>query len=187
MIIDFACAPEKVDSLVQATFAEIDAIQKNGVGEVYVKQVKEQERRERELDLTDNNFWLAAIELYLSEGLELKDLPQLQRPHRPRLLGQRARGGAEVSEHRPLRAGSPAAGKAGGYGGGGAVGGAPPPAPLPHALTPTRERGETSKNASYRGAGCLKCAPPLPGGGGVCGRGDGGEGLHRLRRPFASA
>jgi zinc protease len=41
-----------------------------------VKQVKEQERRERELDLTDNNFWAAAIELYLSEGLELKDLPQ---------------------------------------------------------------------------------------------------------------
>jgi len=76
MIIDFACAPEKVDSLVQATFAEIDSIQKNGVGETYVKQVKEQERRERELDLTDNNFWSGAIELYLSEGLALKDLPQ---------------------------------------------------------------------------------------------------------------
>jgi zinc protease len=74
MSIGFACAPEKVDTLVQATFAEIESIQKNGVDEPYVKQVKEQERRERELDLTDNNFWLSAIELYLTEGLNLKDL-----------------------------------------------------------------------------------------------------------------
>ena len=74
--IDFACAPEKVDPLVQATFGEIESIQKNGVTAVYVTQIREQERRERELDLTDNNFWLSAIELYLTEGLSLKDLPR---------------------------------------------------------------------------------------------------------------
>jgi zinc protease len=72
--IEFGCAPEKVDALVQATFAEIESIQKNGVAAAYVNQVKEQERRERELDLTDNNFWMGALELYLSEGLDLKDL-----------------------------------------------------------------------------------------------------------------
>jgi zinc protease len=73
--IDFGCAPEKVDPLIQATFAEIAAIQKSGVPETYVKQLKEQERRERELDLTDNNYWLNALEVYLTEGLDLKDLP----------------------------------------------------------------------------------------------------------------
>jgi zinc protease len=74
MSIVFGCAPEKVDALIQATFAEIEAIQKNGVADAYITQVKEQERRERELDLTDNNFWLNALELYLTEGLDLKDL-----------------------------------------------------------------------------------------------------------------
>jgi zinc protease len=73
--IGFGCAPEKVDSLVQATFTEIESIQKNGVAEAYVKQIQEQERRERELDLTDNSFWMSALEVYLSEGLDLKDLP----------------------------------------------------------------------------------------------------------------
>jgi zinc protease len=73
--IGFTCAPEKVDTLVQATFSEIESIQKNGVADVYVNQLKEQERRERELDLTDNSFWLSALELYLTEGLDLKDLP----------------------------------------------------------------------------------------------------------------
>jgi zinc protease len=72
--IQFGCAPEKVDTLVQATFNEIESIQKKGVGDVYINQVKEQERRERELDLTDNNFWLNALELYLTEGLDLRDL-----------------------------------------------------------------------------------------------------------------
>jgi zinc protease len=74
MSIQFGCAPEKVDALVQATFTEIEAIQKNGVADAYVQQVKEQERRERELDLTDNNFWVSALELYLTEGLDLKDI-----------------------------------------------------------------------------------------------------------------
>ncbi len=72
--IVFGCAPEKVDALIAATFAEIESIQKNGVPDVYITQVKEQERRERELDLTDNNFWLNALELYLTEGLDLKDI-----------------------------------------------------------------------------------------------------------------
>ncbi|HVR98331.1 MAG TPA: insulinase family protein [Thermoanaerobaculia bacterium] len=68
--IGFGCAPEKVDSLVQAVFAEIESIQKNGVPEVYIQRVREQERRERELAERENRFWLDALESYYGDGLD---------------------------------------------------------------------------------------------------------------------
>ena len=72
--ISFGCAPEKVDDLVNAVFAEISAIQANGVAEPYLTQVREAERRTRELNLTDNQFWLSALELYYTEQLDPKDI-----------------------------------------------------------------------------------------------------------------
>jgi len=72
--ISFGCAPEKVDELVKAVFAEIAAIQANGVAEPYVQQVREAERRTRELSLTDNQFWLSALELYDTEKLDPRDI-----------------------------------------------------------------------------------------------------------------
>lgn len=72
--ISFGCAPEKVDELVKAVFAEIESIQTNGVAEPYLTQVREAERRARELNLTDNQFWLQALELYYTEKLDPKDI-----------------------------------------------------------------------------------------------------------------
>jgi zinc protease len=72
--ISFGCAPEKVDDLVKAVFAEISSIQTNGVPETYITQVREAERRSRELNLTDNQFWLSALELYYTEQLDPKDI-----------------------------------------------------------------------------------------------------------------
>ncbi|HWM93118.1 MAG TPA: insulinase family protein [Thermoanaerobaculia bacterium] len=72
----FGCAPEQVQPLVQAVFKEIESIQKNGVGESYVQQVREKQRRERQTNLKTNEFWLAAIEAYDTEGLDLRDLPR---------------------------------------------------------------------------------------------------------------
>lgn len=72
--ISFGCAPEKVDELVKTVFAEIAAVQTNGVAEPYLVQVREAERRTRELNLTDNQFWLSALELYYTEGLDPRDI-----------------------------------------------------------------------------------------------------------------
>ena len=72
--ISFGCAPDKVDDLVKAVFAEIAAIQANGVAEPYITQVREAERRTRELNLTDNQFWLEALELYYTEKLDPRDI-----------------------------------------------------------------------------------------------------------------
>ena len=71
----FGCAPEQVQPLIKAVFAEIESIQKNGVPDSYVVQVQEKQRRERETNLKTNEFWLAAIEAYDTEGLDLRDLP----------------------------------------------------------------------------------------------------------------
>lgn len=72
--IAFGCAPEKVDELIRAVFAEIAAIQSNGVAESYLQQVRETERRQREIDLQDNQFWLGILELYYTEGLDPRDI-----------------------------------------------------------------------------------------------------------------
>ncbi len=72
--ISFGCAPEKVDGLVQAVFAEIATLQENGVAEPYLQQVREAERRTRELSLTDNQFWLSALEVYDTDQLDPRDI-----------------------------------------------------------------------------------------------------------------
>jgi zinc protease len=72
--VGFGCAPEKADALVHAVFAEIESIQKEGIAETYLKQVKETERRERELALKDNGFWLSALAASYEDGLDPRDI-----------------------------------------------------------------------------------------------------------------
>ncbi|HET9229550.1 MAG TPA: insulinase family protein [Thermoanaerobaculia bacterium] len=74
----FGCAPEQVQPLVKAVFGEIESIQQKGVPDSYVVQVQEKQRRERQTNLKTNEFWLAAIEAYDSEGLDLRDLPRYE-------------------------------------------------------------------------------------------------------------
>lgn len=66
--ISFGCAPEKVDALVGAVFAEIAAIQKQGVAAPVLQKVKEAERREREVALRENRFWVGVLASYYRSG-----------------------------------------------------------------------------------------------------------------------
>jgi zinc protease len=68
--IALGCAPESVDSLVAATFAEIAALRDRGPEESYLQRVRETQRRERETDLRENGFWLDSLEFYLSRDLD---------------------------------------------------------------------------------------------------------------------
>lgn len=72
--ITFGCAPEQVQPLVQAVFKEIESIQRQGTTPGYIEQVKEAQRRERETNLKTNEFWLSALEVYDTEGLDFRDL-----------------------------------------------------------------------------------------------------------------
>jgi zinc protease len=55
--IQFGCAPENVDKLLAATHTEIAAIAKSGIGDTYLEKVREGFRRDRELELRNNQFW----------------------------------------------------------------------------------------------------------------------------------
>jgi zinc protease len=57
-MISFDCDPARVDELVQATFAEIAVIQRDGVGADYLEKVKQAFTREREVQLRNNAFWV---------------------------------------------------------------------------------------------------------------------------------
>jgi len=59
--IMFGCAPENVDTLVQALFTQIDSVQSYGIDIDYISKVQEKQRQAREVDLQENQFWLDSI------------------------------------------------------------------------------------------------------------------------------
>jgi zinc protease len=72
--VGFGCAPENVEALTRAVFAEIESMQEKGVPETYLQRVREQERREREVASRENRFWIEALEFYYGEGLDPRGL-----------------------------------------------------------------------------------------------------------------
>jgi zinc protease len=56
--ISFPCAPENVDTLTNAAFAEISKVMKSGVSEEDLAKIKEQQIRKQQVDAKQNQFWL---------------------------------------------------------------------------------------------------------------------------------
>jgi zinc protease len=59
--VSFGCAPDNVDKLEKAVFAEIKALEDSGIGADYVTKIKEQRRRAHETELRDNGYWLGEL------------------------------------------------------------------------------------------------------------------------------
>ncbi len=74
----FPCAPENVDDLTKAAFEIIGDIQKNGPVQIDVQKVKETQRRQREENLKQNNYWLNALESYYERGIHLDKFDQYE-------------------------------------------------------------------------------------------------------------
>ncbi len=70
--INFGCAPDRVDDLVQAVFDEIEALQQEKIEALYMTKVKEIQRRKRETDLKENKFWLNILRSYHEHDQDLK-------------------------------------------------------------------------------------------------------------------
>ncbi|HUI63589.1 MAG TPA: insulinase family protein, partial [Bacteroidota bacterium] len=68
--VSFGCAPERVAELTRTTFDVIDSVQRFGPAETYVTRVKETQRREREVALRQNGFWIGAIKFLVSNHEE---------------------------------------------------------------------------------------------------------------------
>ena len=68
--VSFGCAPESVDELVAAVEKEMALLKSDGIAATYTDKVKEIQRRQREVDLRENSFWLGALKSYYSLDLD---------------------------------------------------------------------------------------------------------------------
>ncbi|HOC41512.1 MAG TPA: insulinase family protein [Thermoanaerobaculales bacterium] len=73
LTVSFGCDPERVDELKALVYEEIRFLQTDGPDPGHVAKVQQQDRRERELQLRENGFWLARIEssIWNEEDLRL--------------------------------------------------------------------------------------------------------------------
>jgi zinc protease len=68
--IEFGCAPENVDRLLERTRAEIEAFRKSGPPAAVVDKMKAADRREHETALKENGFWVSALTDYYRLGID---------------------------------------------------------------------------------------------------------------------
>jgi zinc protease len=71
--IFFGCKPDNVDALKKAAFDEIGKIAKDGISPTYLEKVREQLRRQQEVDLKENHWWLSSLQeaYYFGEKFEV--------------------------------------------------------------------------------------------------------------------
>jgi zinc protease len=70
-VVDFSAAPDRLDELSRALFAELEEVKRNGVTEADLAKVREQHRRDREGQLRENDFWMSQMVQYDAGGWEL--------------------------------------------------------------------------------------------------------------------
>jgi len=83
IVIRLSSGPEEVDAVVKAIRGEIERFRQQGPPPEVLAKVKETQRREREVKLRDNAFWLGALETYYGNELD----PRLILDHEKLLAG----------------------------------------------------------------------------------------------------
>ncbi len=69
--IEFSCNPEKADSLISIALAEVGKIQRGEIDDDDVAKVKEKARRQHEVDLKENRYWLNTLNSVYYNNLDL--------------------------------------------------------------------------------------------------------------------
>ncbi len=75
--IQFGCAPENVETLRAAIFAEAARLKREGIGADYLAKLKQQRVRARELELTSNDAWAGWLTAALQDGDALTEVMAL--------------------------------------------------------------------------------------------------------------
>ncbi len=81
--VTFQCAPENVDSLIKTALVEIDKVKRNGVDVKDLNKVKETQKRELEVNLKNNLYWINELaksvvyDIKISDGKE--ELQQIEK------------------------------------------------------------------------------------------------------------
>jgi zinc protease len=92
--IAFGSAPDRVEELVRAVFAEIDSLKARGATADEITKVKETQLRERETSLKQNGFWLGQLASRAEYGEDYGEIltyPQLLNTLTPQLVRDAAR------------------------------------------------------------------------------------------------
>jgi zinc protease len=79
LAIGFGTAPERLDELVQVVFDEIESIKRDGPRESDLTKVREIQYRAREVELRENQFWIAQILSYDRYGWDMREIPRHER------------------------------------------------------------------------------------------------------------
>ena len=72
--VGFGSAPDRVDELTRAAFAEIDSLRKYGPTKADMEKVKEIEIRERESAMRENGSWLSLLSTYVHNEWDPRDI-----------------------------------------------------------------------------------------------------------------
>jgi zinc protease len=67
-VVQFPCAPERVDELTSKALAVIDSIRARFIGEAYLNDAKAQIRTARTASMRDNSTWTSRIASWLQQG-----------------------------------------------------------------------------------------------------------------------
>jgi zinc protease len=59
--ISFGCSPERVGEFIKTTMQQIDSLENIAPSEEYIAKVRETERRELEVNLKENGYWLSRL------------------------------------------------------------------------------------------------------------------------------
>jgi len=77
--ISFGCAPERVEEMTSTVFRLVDSLKNYPVDEIYLTKVKETQKRQWEVDLKENNFWLRNLWYYNFYDLDLSEFLNSQK------------------------------------------------------------------------------------------------------------
>jgi zinc protease len=77
--IGFGCAPDNIDKLRAATFAELASIAASGVGADVLAKISAQLLRQHETELADNSWWAGALVEWAKYGTDLASMIAIDR------------------------------------------------------------------------------------------------------------
>ncbi|MDP4194873.1 MAG: insulinase family protein [Bacteroidota bacterium] len=74
--VGFGCNPDRAEELTKAVFSVIDSIKNFGTNAETLAKVKETQKRQREVNIKLNSFWLGILSNFLQNGDDPSILPE---------------------------------------------------------------------------------------------------------------
>ncbi len=72
--VSWGCSPDRVEELIKTAVEQIDSVQKFGISDIYITKVKESQRRESEVNLKENRFWLRSLQFAYLNNEDPRDI-----------------------------------------------------------------------------------------------------------------